>query len=98
MKRFLINLLGISAIVFAIIMGYELWLMTKPNVYKYKRQYMEQHVDDIAVLLLGNSHVYDGLDPAVLGDSVFNLATPNQVPYYEAKLAERYVPRMKNLR
>ena len=77
---------------------YELLLFTRPNEYSYKQDYMERHKDDIKVLILGHSQLEQGLKPSVMGDSVFNLAIEGRPVYYDAVLAQRYVPRMKNLK
>jgi hypothetical protein len=78
--------------------GVELALLTKPNVYSYKRKYVENHLNDISVLLLGNSHIEYALIPEILGDSVFNFAIKAKDWYVDVELAERYIPQMCNLK
>lgn len=45
MRRFLKNILIIDAMMFSILLGIELLLLTKPNDYSYKRKYIESHLD-----------------------------------------------------
>lgn len=100
MRRFLKNILIIGAIMFSILFGIELLLLTKPNDYSYKRKYIESHLDGIKVLFLGHSYFEVGINPAVIGDSVFNAAISGRAAgnTWDAQLAERYVPKMKNLK
>lgn len=75
----------------------ELILLTKPNVYSYKRDYIERHLNDISVLLMGNSHIEEALIPNLMGDSVFNFAISGRSYTVDVELAERYIPTMENL-
>lgn len=79
-------------------MSIELLLLIIPNEYSYKRQYVETKGDEIKVLILGSSHNSNAIIPSLLGDSTFNMAIDGRYPYYDAVLAERYVPTMKNLK
>lgn len=98
MKKFLIRTAIIGVCIFSICVGIELLLLIIPNEYSYKRQYVETKGDEIKVLILGNSHNENGIIPSLLGDSTFNMAIEGCYPYYDAVLAERYVPTMKNLK
>lgn len=98
MNAFLKKCAIMILLVLAFCVGIELILLTKPNVYSYKIKYVENHLNDIAVLLLGNSHIEEALIPGIICDSCFNfaiLATPYDV-YVD--LAERYIPKMDNLK
>lgn len=46
--------------------GIELYLLTVLNEYSYKKQYVEQHSEDIQLLILGHSHVANGINPKLL--------------------------------
>ncbi len=97
MRKFLVNVLILGVLALLICFGTELLLLAVSNEYSYKRKYVEQHGGDIKVLILGHSHTGTGIDPTFLGDSVFNMAIAGRDHYYDAVLAERYIPRMKNL-
>jgi len=58
---------------------------------------MEDHLNDIRVLLLGSSHIEEAVKPELVGEGTFNLAISARLKEYDAALAEIYVPRMKHL-
>lgn len=98
MKSFLQKLSLISLIALLFCIGFELFLLTVPNEYSYKRKYVEEQGDKIKVLVLGHSHAGNAIIPELLGDSVFNLAIGGRNHYYDAVLAERYIPTLRNLK
>lgn len=75
----------------------EIGLLYRPNVYSYKRQYVEDHQKDIKVLLLGSSQIEEGVNTSLLGEGTFNLAISARLSEYDAALAEKYVPGMERL-
>lgn len=97
MRKFIITLscfAALLAIMFAII---EVGLLYRPNIYSYKYQYAERHLKDIKVLLLGSSHIEEGVKPELVGENTFNLAISARLKEYDAALAESLVPRMDGL-
>lgn len=98
MKKFLKNIIGIGILVVLVCFSIECLLLTISNEYSYKRKYMETKGDGIRTLILGHSHAGNGINPKFLGDSVFNLAISGRLHYYDAVLAERYIPQLKNLK
>jgi hypothetical protein len=97
MKKFLTNisLFGILLLLMCIVI--EVGLLFRPNIYSYKYQYMEKHAKDIRILLLGSSHMEEGVNPALLGDGAFNLAISARLNVYDAALAEKFIPDMDSL-
>lgn len=85
---------------FSILLGIELLLLTKPNDYSYKRKYIESHLDGIKMLFIGHSCFELGVDPSVLGDSVFNSALSGRGAgnTWDVQFTEKYVPIMPNLK
>lgn len=69
----------------------------KKGNYIMKHEYMENHADRIKTLLLGHSHFEVGINPHVIGDSVFDLAMNARVIYYDMALLKKYIPHMTNL-
>lgn len=98
MKRFILSLAGFASILLLMMAIIEVGLLYRPNLYAYKRQYLDRHADDIKVLLLGSSHIEEGIKPELIGDGTFNLAISARLNKYDAALAEMYVPRLKNLK
>ena len=76
----------------------EFLLFLRPNKYSYKRAYVEEHINDINCLLLGNSHINRALKPDILGHGVFNMAISGKYIVYDIELAKRYVPQMNQLK
>jgi hypothetical protein len=98
MKKFLWKSGVLFAIVLFICIGIELVLLTKVNIYSYKRNYIENHLGDISVLFMGDSHIEEGVVPEEMCDSVFNFAISGRPCDIDADLLERYVPQMTNLK
>lgn len=98
MGRFLKKTVVFCLLVILACVGLELLLLTRPNVYSYKREFMERHHDEISILLMGNSHIEEALIPELLGDSVFNFAISGKDWACDVELAQRYLPMMHHLR
>lgn len=77
---------------------FDISLMTQSNEYSYKKQYVENHLNDISVLILGHSHFEYAIDPSIIGDSCFNFAMSGRNYEYDKQLAKRYIPHMNNLK
>ncbi len=97
MVRFFKNALLFFLILSCVCIGVELYLLTVPNQYSYKKNYLENHGDRIKVLILGHSQTVNGIIPDVLGDSVFNMATQGRYVYYDAEIAKRWLHLLPNL-
>ena len=97
MKRYIRNIILLSGLFVIFLLAFELFMLTVPNRYSYKYNYVEQHRNDIRVLLLGNCHIEDALNPKILGDSVFNTAISGREIIYDVELAKRFIPQMANL-
>lgn len=98
MKNFLKQIIGLGILGILVCIGIECFLLTIPNEYSFKREYIETNGDGIKTLILGHSHAANGINPDFLGDSVFNAAISGRNHYYDAVLAERYIPKLKNLK
>lgn len=55
------------------------------------------HREDIHILLMGNSHIFDGLIPDSMGYGVFNTAVSGRPYIYDNDLIKQYVPLLNNL-
>lgn len=92
LKKILLYLLPI--VIMAI--GLEIYVESIPNSYTYKRQYMEQHADELQTLVLGSSYAYDGIEASVL-PAAFNLANSSQCFEDDYRLLAKYLPQMDSL-
>ena len=97
MRKFIHNVTIFGIILLLMNVAIEFLLFMRPNEYSYKRTYVEEHINDISCLLLGNSHIVQALTPNILGDSVFNMAIIGRGLVYDVELAKRYVPQMNQL-
>lgn len=97
MKRFIHNITILGIILLLINIAIEFLLFLRPNEYSYKRAYVEEHINDIRCLLLGNSHIVHALKPSILGNGVFNMAIVGRGIVYDIEIAKRYVPQMNQL-
>ena len=98
MKQFLKNFIAISLIIIVITAVLECLLLTRPNLYSYKSNYVKTHADEIEYLLLGNSHIEEALIPDSMGKGVFNMAISGRSLAYDVELAKMHVPSMHNLK
>ena len=97
MKKFVRDFAYVLILIFMGICGIEILLNNVQNGYSYKHKYLQEHKDDISILILGHSHTAWGVNPHLL-DSAFNAAIAARPLYYDAKLAEKWIPNMKNLK
>lgn len=98
MKHFLANVL-IGFVIFCSIWLTVEIIVTKVDVknnYSYKYNYVYDN-QDIKTLLIGNSFFEFGINPYMLGDSVFDFAIIGKWIYFDAQLAHSIFPTMPNL-
>lgn len=98
MKAFLFNFIILSILLLATSAFVEYLLLFQTNPYSYKHKYVMTHLDDLQILLMGNSHIQDGVIPDSIGYGAFNTAIAGRLPYYDAQLLKQYLPKMKNIR
>ena len=77
----------------------EISLWTAPNFYKDKWQGLEDRKDQLEILVLGNSHFLDGVDPAqFVTAKAYNLAFPSQDITKDFALLKRAGAQCPNLK
>ena len=80
--------------------GLEYFYRAVPNNYTVKRDYLQNHADEIEVLLFGSSHYLYGLNPDYFSKHTFNLSNVSQTIYFDHLLFKRYIeslPRLKKV-
>ena len=75
----------------------EVALRAIPNDYKQKRSYMDSHLDEIEVLVLGSSHSLYGINPKYFSQKTYNMAYVSQSLDLDYKILEKYGNEFKNL-
>ena len=98
MKRFYIVVLLFMLPIFVFMGGAEYAVRQIPNEYKYKNDWMDQHAEEVETLILGNSHTQVGLNPALMGNNVFNLSIAGQDYLYSHFLFFKWVNRLNKLK
>lgn len=98
MRKFLINTAIYSGIIIIFLGIGEIIARHIPSSYKVKADRMDNKASGISTLILGTSHTYYGINSALLGDSVFNLANVSQYPYIDFMLLEKYSDSLTNLK
>lgn len=87
MNKFVVNVFLFGCYLLKVAVCIECLLLFQTNNYSYKRDYVENHINDIKVLLLGNSHIDQSLNPQWIGDGVLNFAIQGRDKKYDAELA-----------
>ena len=84
MKKFVRDFAYVLILIFMGICGIEILLNNVQNGYSYKHKYLQEHKDDISILILGHSHTACGVNPNML-DSAFNAAKAARSLYYDVR-------------
>ena len=93
-KKILLVIIPICFILFLI----EYQLRKIPNRYKIKRQYFEQQLDSLHVLILGSSQAWYGVNPDYFAEKGFNLAYDGQSLFYDTQITLKYLNKMPKLK
>ena len=97
MRRFLTIVTLVALPVLAVLLAIEVLLRRIPNDYSYKASYIEQHGDQVKVLVLGSSHSYRGVDTEVMECPGFNAANISQTYVYDLAMYRHFAGRLTSL-
>ena len=86
MRKFLVKITIFSILVFLLFATIEVTLLFIPNTYSYKRDYLEKHINDIRILLMGSSYIEEGVNPVYVGENCFNIAIAGRNIVFDADL------------
>lgn len=98
MKKYIINLIIFLLPLCVVFLILEICIRNYSTVMKQKQTYLSENSEAIEVLILGNSHSGDGLNPNVFSLHTFNAAQGSQSLYFDIEIAKKYLPRMKQLK
>lgn len=76
----------------------EMLVQSYPNSYRYKNEWMESNAGGVKTLLLGASHMYAGINPALLGEGTFSLANVSQHYEQDYYLLNKFAPKLTSLK
>ena len=68
-----------------------------PNSYRMKREMMDRMADSVQTIVLGNSHAYSGIRPALLPGVAVSLANVSQTAPIDLEILLRYAPKCPRL-
>lgn len=69
-----------------------------PNEYVHRKALFEARLPRIETLILGSSHTYMGVNPALLSSKAFNMAYTAQTLYFDDWVLSRYIDQMPRLK
>jgi hypothetical protein len=96
LKRFILKLVGFAALQLGLFAMVEFRLSQTPNPYNIKKARLQSYANT-RILLLGSSHILNGLNPDELGVPAINLAGYSQDLYYDSQLVLRSLDQMPAL-
>lgn len=68
------------------------------NSYKYKKAYLDEHAQELDVLVLGSSHAYYNINPEYLDGKVFNAGAVSQSLDLDLAILRKYQSQLTNLK
>lgn len=99
MKKALYRTLLVTIPLILFLISLELYCEIKiPNSYKLKRTSIENYGNKIKILVLGDSHAWNGVNPDQFRQFGFNLSNPTQDIYENQKLLSKTIDQMPNLK
>src|SRR5258706_6641108 len=98
MTKFLLRLIAFLSPIIGLLLLIEVNLGQMPNSYTQKQNYLKEHLGNSEVLVMGSSHGLLGINPHYFSHPGFNLASVNQVLYYDNLLITTYQLEMPNLK
>jgi len=98
MKRFLLRFLLFVLPIFLIILFAEIKLSAIPTTYEFKKKSFEAQLENVEILILGNSQAFGGINPEYLTRPAFNLCNNSQTFYYDAEITQKYLSELPKLK
>lgn len=98
MSGFIKKILAFGAVLVLLAAIIEIRVCYTFNGASYKKEYMEKHAADIKTLLVGASHAANGIDPAYIGDSCFDLASSSQLFCFTRAICVKFLPSCANVK
>ena len=80
------------------IIGCEIFVRTRPNLYIQKKEQLAANADSVEILILGSSHAMDGVDPNQFFLYAYNFAFAGQSIHFDLKMTEKYLPVLPRLK
>lgn len=98
MKRFILKTLLLLLPIVIVAASMEYLLRRIPNDYIYKKNYLDEHSEEIQILILGSSETYFGIDPAYFPQNTFNACYVSQSLDLDYEIFCKYQKRFEHLK
>jgi hypothetical protein len=98
MARFIKKIFLFLVPIFLALVFIEYMLSRIPNSYSFKKQIADKNIQNTEVLVLGGSHAYEGINPALFSKKGLNLSNSAQSLYYDEKILEEFLPKAQKLK
>lgn len=76
----------------------ELFYRSVPNNYTYKHEQISNKMDDVEILVLGDSHTFYGINPEWLSLKTYNLSNVSQTIYFDSMLFYKHIDHLPSLK
>ncbi|WP_196895922.1 hypothetical protein [Aureivirga marina] len=91
-----IGIIVLLGFLFVILM--DTWLRNQNSIYKAKLTGLEKNIENIELLILGNSRAGYGINPTLFDQNTYNLANVSQSIYFDKRITEKYLDKLKKLK
>lgn len=98
MKKFVLKIFLFCLPIILSLIVIEIILDNIKSVYTVKNEQLMKNKDKIQLLILGNSHTNDGINPSFFRIPAFNFGNVSQSLPYDKLLLLKYLPELKNLK
>lgn len=98
MKQFLLKSLLLCVPVWALLFIADQQLHKVKNSYNAKHMALKNIAKQVNTIILGNSHAYYGINPAILSKKAFNLANSSQSLNYDRDILLKHIDGMPSIK
>lgn len=98
MRKFLKNILIAIAPALIFVLLFDLFLRNTESAFNQRENELFLKNDQVEILILGNSHAQNGVNPSQFKLNAFNLAQGSQSIYFDKRLTQKYfkdLPKLK---
>ncbi len=96
--RYLLKVVIFSLPLLIFFYSFGWWVAQLPSELLTKKHFFEQKIAGIDTLVLGQNDAYHGIIASQLSDHGFNLASPGQSIILDAKLVQKNISKLKNIK
>ena len=98
MKKYIIKILMFVLPILFLAVIIEMSVRAIPNNYKFKKNFLNTHSNEINTLVLGHSQTLNGIDPKYFSNKCYNAAFSAQSLKYDLKVLEKHKDNLKNMK